>query len=99
MATNDNIIQLHAELLKRNQVQLGVYQALLSTQANVFGLKYRHFKGDYYWVLGSAINTVTGKQDVVYIGLTGIIYTRPAAEFFGSIDDDPKHLRFVPVED
>lgn len=66
------------------------------------GKMYRHFKGDYYVVVGEAANTETYERMVVYHPLQNpdILYVRPIDQFFERIKShaygDQKY-RFVPV--
>jgi hypothetical protein len=49
--------------------------------------KYRHFKGDIYTVIGTAIDSETLEHIVIYINdLTDIVYVRPLKMFMEKID-------------
>lgn len=64
---------------------------------------YRHFKGKYYQVIGTALDTATEGLVVVYRTLYAseyALFTRSYDEFFGSVSrtgraDEP---RFAPVD-
>ena len=65
---------------------------------------YRHFKGDYYYVMDIAENTETNELMVVYHALYSDYetYVRPYTIFVEELDDTTKVLykqeyRFVPV--
>lgn len=67
------------------------------------GTTYRHFKGDYYVVVGEATHTETSERMVVYHRLQSpeLMYVRPKSMFFEKV---PHHnypgnqkTRFVPV--
>ena len=49
---------------------------------------YRHFKGDYYLVVDSAINTDNNKIYVIYRSLydSGELFVRPLDEFLSPVD-------------
>ena len=64
--------------------------------------KYRHFKGNLYQVLGTAIHTETGEEMVVYKALygEGKVYVRPAAMWEEHVARDGySGPRFAPVVD
>lgn len=49
--------------------------------------KYRHFKGDIYTVIGTAIDSDILGHVVIYINdLTDIVYVRPLKNFIEKID-------------
>lgn len=50
---------------------------------------YRHYKGDFYVILGIATHTETEEELVVYRSLrSDSIWVRPLAMFMGSVDKD-----------
>ena len=51
---------------------------------------YRHFKGDKYLVVGSAIHSETGEEMVLYRQLygEGKLYARPIEMFLGEVDHE-----------
>lgn len=63
---------------------------------------YKHFKGDYYQVLGTALDTITGEEVVVYRPLYKCdihLFTRPKEEFFDTITKEGKTFyRFKQVD-
>ena len=63
--------------------------------------KYRHFKGNYYEVIGVALHSETMEEMVVYRALYGEhgLWVRPAAMWTETIDRDGYHgPRFQYVE-
>ena len=56
---------------------------------------YRHYKGGLYYVLTEAVLETDGTRVVVYRGVDGSIWVRPALEFYGFVDDEYKTARFV----
>ena len=63
--------------------------------------KYRHFKGNYYEVIGIAHHSETMEELVVYRALYGVqgLWVRPAAMWTETVDRDGYHgPRFQYVE-
>ena len=64
--------------------------------------RYRHFKGNYYEVLGVARHSETGEELVVYRPLYGDrgLWVRPLAMFTETVERDGKIVpRFAFVEE
>ncbi len=68
--------------------------------------RYRHFKGNFYQVLGIARHSETGEELVVYRPLYGEggLWVRPLAMFAGPVDrekypDAPQTWRFERVDE
>lgn len=51
---------------------------------------YKHFKGDYYLVIDTCIDSETGKELVLYKSLYGdcILYVRPIEMFLEKVDKE-----------
>lgn len=68
----------------------------------IVGRYYRHFKGGLYFVIGTAIDTETGKYVVIYHNLEGQKFVRPYDSFMSKVDhnkypDSKKYYRFTLV--
>lgn len=64
--------------------------------------KYRHFKGNLYEVLDTAIHSETLEKMVVYRPLYGeqSLWVRPASMWFDEVEADGKmRRRFEPYEE
>ncbi len=62
---------------------------------------YRHYKGKFYEVLGTAVHSESGEQLVVYRACYGKrgLWVRPLSMFLGSVEVDGRSQpRFVPEE-
>ncbi len=60
--------------------------------------KYKHYKGQYYDVIGVATHTETSESLVIYTGKNGKIWARPEMMFNGLVSDKGKEIpRFVFV--
>ena len=63
---------------------------------------YRHFKGNYYYVMDIAENTETNELMVIYHALYNdhLTYVRPFAIFVEELDNNfSQRHRFEPLED
>ena len=92
-------IQMHTHLLRKKQLQAGMYMALQQAHGNVFGQVYTHYKGSTYFTLGVAIDTVTNKAVITYMNEVGTLFTRPQKEFFGYVDEANTIQRFTLMQD
>lgn len=64
--------------------------------------RYRHYKGQYYEVIETALHSETRQAFVVYRALygEGNLWVRPRSMFLGTVEvDGVKRPRFVFVED
>ena len=57
---------------------------------------YKHFKGDYYIVLGTGINSETLEEYVIYRALYGDnkLWVRPYDMFFDEVNKNGQRYRF-----
>ena len=63
---------------------------------------YRHFKGNYYWLIGTATHSESGEKLVIYRALYGErgLWARPEAMWTETVDRDGYHgPRFVKVSE
>ena len=60
------------------------------------GRIYKHFKGNYYIVLGFALNTETEEQMVIYKALygEGQVFARPLTSFTEKVEEKSQEHRF-----
>ena len=60
------------------------------------GRVYKHFKGNYYLVVGMALNTETEEQMVIYKALyeDGKVFARPISSFTERIEGKNQEHRF-----
>ena len=99
---NDNksdVRQMHTHLLKTRKLQAGILMALQQGQANLFGQVYKHWKGNTYFPLCAAMDTVTGTAVIVYMNEQGQVFSRPQEEFFGFADEEQTVKRFTLMQD
>lgn len=87
-----------------------LYDEIINLIENT-GSVYRHFKGDYYLVLGIIRNSLTDEFEVLYKALYGKckMYTRPIEDFLSILNSDQiieygqqrrfQPYRFVSVKD
>lgn len=87
-----------------------LYDEIINLIENI-GTVYRHFKGDYYLVLGIIRNSLTDEFEVLYKALYGKckMYTRPIEDFLSILNSDQiteygqqrrfQPYRFVSVKD
>ena len=87
-----------------------LYDEIINLIENT-GTVYKHFKGDYYLVLGITRNSLTDEFEVLYKALYGKckMYTRPIEDFLSILDNDKiieygqqrrfQPYRFVSVKD
>lgn len=67
------------------------------------GRVYKHFKGNFYWVISIADHTETGEKLVIYRNLTTKeTWARPYDDFISEVDhekypDVEQRYRFEPV--
>lgn len=60
------------------------------------GRVYKHFKGNYYLVVGTALNTKTEEQMVIYKALyeDGQVFARPISSFTEKVERNNQTYRF-----
>jgi hypothetical protein len=60
------------------------------------GRVYKHFKGNYYLVVGTALNTETEEQMVIYKALyeDGQVFARPISSFTEKVERNNQTYRF-----
>ena len=60
------------------------------------GRVYKHFKGNYYLVVGTALNTETEEQMVIYKALyeDGQVFARPISSFTEMVERNNQTYRF-----
>ena len=60
---------------------------------------YRHFKGDYYLVLGVAIHSETKEKLVIYRALYGdnLVWIRPLDNFTEEVNRNGQKYRFEKI--
>ena len=60
------------------------------------GRVYKHFKGNYYLVVGTALNTETEEQMVIYKALyeDGQVFARPINSFTEKVERNNQTYRF-----
>ena len=87
-----------------------LYDEIINLIENI-GTVYKHFKGDYYLVLGIIRNSLTDEFEVLYKALYGKckMYTRPIEDFLSILNSDQiieysqqrrfQPYRFVSVKD
>ncbi|MBG9768283.1 DUF1653 domain-containing protein [Bacillus vallismortis] len=64
----------------------------------VFGCRFRHYKGGLYKVIGEVTHTETEEKLVTYEDLDGILWARPKEMFFGTVVIDGKEIkRFTKI--
>lgn len=60
------------------------------------GRVYKHFKGNYYLVVGTALNTETEEQMIIYKALyeDGQVFARPISSFTEKVERNNQTYRF-----
>lgn len=62
-------------------------------------IAYRHYKGNLYFYLGTAMNTDNNKGMVIYTNETGEkLYARPEEDFFGTVMKEGKMIDRFTLE-
>lgn len=62
--------------------------------------KYRHFKGNIYEYIGTAIHSETEEKLVIYKNDKGVLFARPYDIFFELVERDGNKIpRFEELED